>query len=234
MLVSFLVTLFSPLTALTDSKTDTKYWLGLCPCRWCQDIGTVKDAHSPVCRQAMAPDVVPISTSLLLQFSTVTACVYTCFCFYVIQRGDGIHMLSSENSGCMIAYSHIVLLFNWPAVNDRGIQEGADALIQPFRTGVRQASRHLVGQRSFWQDGTVEGTSWGLVLYHLHTGLECKGILSKKKFSSYLPENASVIRTNQSTLLRETIFVYCGNRMKHATQCDKIHSLNSTEGDTCS
>jgi len=220
--------------AVTVSKINTKYWLGLCPCRWCQDIGPVKDAHSAVCRQAIAPDGVLISTNLLLQFSTFTVCVYTCVCFYVVQRGDGTHMLSSENSGFMIAYNHIVLLFNWPAVNDRGIQEGTDALFQPFRTGVSQASRRLVGQRSFWQDDTVEGTSWGLVLYHLHIGLECKGILSKRKFSSYLPENTSVTRTNRSTLLREIVVVYCGNRMKRATQCDKIHSLNGTEGDTCS
>ena len=33
--------------AVTDSKTDTKYWLGLCPCL-CKDIGPVNDAHSPV------------------------------------------------------------------------------------------------------------------------------------------------------------------------------------------
>ena len=155
MLVSFLVTLFNPSMAVTNSKTDTKYWLGLCLCRWCGDIGPVNDAHSPVCRQAMAPDSVPISTSLLLQFSSFTVCVYTCVSFYVVQRGDGNHLLSSETSGYMRAYNYIVLLFNWPAVNDRGRQEGVDSLFQPYWTGVTQASRRLVGQRSFWQDDTV-------------------------------------------------------------------------------
>jgi hypothetical protein len=180
MLVSFLVTLFNPSMAVTNSKTDTKYWLGLCLCRWCEDIGPVNDAPSPVCRQAMALDSVPISTSLLLQFSSFTVCVYTCISFYVVQRGDGNHLLSSETSGCMTTYNYIVLLFNWPAVNDRGSQEGVDSLFQPYWTGVTQASRRLVGQRSFWQDDTVGGISWGLVLYHLHAGIECKSILSKK------------------------------------------------------
>ena len=46
-------------------------------------------------------------------------------------------MLSSENSGCMIAYSYIVLLFNWPAVNDRANQEGADALSHAAQARVR-------------------------------------------------------------------------------------------------
>jgi hypothetical protein len=136
MLVSYLVNFFNSSVADTDSKTDTEYWLGLCPCL-CQGTGAVNDAHSPACRQAMAPDVVPISTNLLLQFSTFKVCVYTCVSFYVVQRADGNNILSSENSGCMIAYNYIVLLFNWPALNDRANQEGANALSHTAQAWVR-------------------------------------------------------------------------------------------------